>query len=65
MEIESYLKKSNIKAKCRLEDKKISIDVIDLSIKEKIIDIIFNKFQLNKNFISVNLKKSKTFKEYY
>ena len=65
LEIESYLKKSNIKAKCRLEDKKISIDVIDLSIKEKIIDIIFNKFQLNKNFISVNLKKSKTFKEYY
>jgi acyl-coenzyme A synthetase/AMP-(fatty) acid ligase len=65
LEIENYLKKSNIKAKCRLEDKKISIDVIDLSIKEKIIDIIFNKFQLNKNFISVNLKKSKNFKEYY
>ena len=63
-EIEKFLKKIKIKAKCRLEDKKLSIEVININLKEKVMDLIFKKFRLNKNFISIGLKKNRSFKEY-
>ena len=64
LEIEKFLKKTKIKGKCRLEDKKLAIEISNISLKEKVTDLIFKKFQLNKNFISISLKKNRSFKEY-
>lgn len=64
LEIEKYLKKIEIKANCKLEDKKLFIQLKNINLKEKVKNLIFNKFQINKNYISISLKANKTFKEY-
>ena len=63
-EIENFLKKNKIKAKCRPEDKKLSIDVMNINLKEKVMDLIYKKYQLNKNFINIKQKENKSFKEH-
>ena len=62
--IESFVKEKGYKINCHLIDKKLNIQVENVSQADTITKLISVKFLLNKNLILVSKKKVKTFKSY-
>lgn len=62
--IENFVKERGYKINCHLIDKKLNIQVEDISQADIVAKLISVKFSLNKNLILVSKKKVKTFKSY-
>ncbi len=62
--IENFVKEKGYKINCHLIDKKLNIQVENVSQADIITKLISVKFLLNKNLILVSKKKVKTFKSY-
>lgn len=62
--IENFVKEKGYKINCHLIDKKLNIQVENVSQADTITKLISVKFLLNKNLILVSKKKVKTFKSY-
>lgn len=62
--IENFIKERGYKINCHLIDKKLNIQVEDISQADIVAKLISVKFSLNKNLILVSKKKVKTFKSY-
>ena len=61
-DIENLLKKNNINCKCKMEDKKIKLNIDNLEFAEATKNILSQNLGINKNFISVEQNTFKNFK---
>ncbi len=61
-DIENLLKKNDINCKCKMEDKKIKLNIDNLEFAEISKNILSQNLGINKNFISVEQNFSKNFK---